>query len=87
MTLKEYVNLVDWTGRHIRNKDSGYIDDRTPPLLYHLHVSEVDWLKEMRHFGKWYYRAVGSLLRMDRYRQHLGVKWLKGCPRSSPQPA
>lgn len=86
MTLKEYLNLVDWTGRHI-HKDRGHIAGRPPPLLDHLHVNDSTWLREMRHFGKWYYRAVGSIMKMDRYRQHLGARWLKGCPRPSPQPA
>jgi putative transposase len=83
ITLKEYLHLVDWTGRHII-KDGGHIAGKTPPLLGRLHVSDTYWLREMRHFGKWYYRAVGSIMRMNRYRQHLGVKWLKGGPSLQP---
>jgi hypothetical protein len=86
ITLKEYVNLVGWTGRHISNGHAGHVREKIPPLLNRFSVSDSYWLREVRHFGKWYYRAVGAIIRMDRYRQHLGVRWLKGCPKPSSQP-
>ncbi len=41
--LKEYINLVDWTGRHIRNDKRGFIVGKQPKLLALLGLSEAQW--------------------------------------------
>lgn len=82
----EYLNLVDWTGRNI-SKVGTPLSAKMPPLPEGLQIAGPAWVREIRHYGRWYYRAVGAVALLDRYRRHLGVLWLKtGAPRSSIPP-
>jgi REP element-mobilizing transposase RayT len=42
-SFTEYLALVDWTGRIIRNDKRGYIDDALPPILDRLQITEDQW--------------------------------------------
>lgn len=87
LTQREYVALVDWTGRQIRPDKRGHIPARVPLLLERIQVGEARWMREMKHYGTWYYRAVGSISALERYCAHLKQQWLKGMARSRPEPA
>ena len=78
MSYKEYLLLVDWTGRALRSEKRGIIAADQPPTLARLGLEPNGWIKEMRHYGRWYYRAVGSIQALNRYCEHLGQRWLKG---------
>lgn len=78
MSRNDYLQLVDWSGRHLRRDRRGQIHAGLPPILERLGVAGDDWLAEMSHYGHWYYRAVGELETLHRYCQHLGQHWLKG---------
>ena len=41
--LKDYLALVDWTGRIIRRDKRGHIDEALPPILTRLKVSPEQW--------------------------------------------
>ena len=74
----EYLRLVDWSGRALRDKKRGTTRDALPPLLARLNLEQKHWLADMRHYGRWYYRAVGSVQALECYCEHLGQQWLKG---------
>jgi len=42
--LTDYFELIDWTGRIIREDKHGYIKQATPPILERLDVNNRDWL-------------------------------------------
>ena len=75
---QDYLQLVDWTGRQLRTGKKGRIPTSMPPIFARLQIDGEHWIKEMNYYGKWYYRAVGSLQAMEDYCQHLGQQWLKG---------
>ena len=75
---QEYLLLVDWTGRRLQSNKRGRILDDYPPILQRLGIKHSHWVAEMKHYGTWYYRAVGSLHSLENYCQHLGQSWLKG---------
>lgn len=75
---REYLALVDWSGRQLRPGKRGRIAADVPPILDRLGADPTGWTWEMRNYGRWYYRAVGSLAALDRYCRHLGQRWLKG---------
>jgi len=78
ISQQDYLQLIDWTGRQLQPEKSGRIPTNTPPILVRLNVDGDRWIKEMNHYGKWYYRAVGSMHALEKYCQHLGQQWLKG---------
>ena len=78
ISQRDYLQLIDWTGRQLHPEKSGRISTKLPPILVRLNVDSQQWIREMNHYGKWYYRAVGSMHAMDMYCQYLGQQWLKG---------
>ena len=78
---QDYLQLIDWTGRAVLAGNRGSIPAQAPPILQRLDRSADDWIREMQNYGKWYYRAVGSVKALERYCEHLGQKWLKGLRR------
>jgi len=41
--IQDYLELVDWTGRIIRHKKRGFIDNALPPILSRLQISPKQW--------------------------------------------
>jgi REP element-mobilizing transposase RayT len=41
--FKEYLALVDWTGRIMRNNKRGHIDNALPPILDRLQITADQW--------------------------------------------
>ena len=77
-SLIDYFELVEATGKVIREDKRGYIDENAYPLLQQLGFSGDDWLDLAQHFGKKYHRAVGALAELFLFAQHMGKKWLGG---------
>jgi len=82
---REYYALLAWTGRAIRRDKRGFIVD-PPAEIVGLLAGDRQWAREIKYFGKWYFRAVGDPAALERYRKHLGVKWLKGVAKHCPGP-
>jgi putative transposase len=78
LSSREYLHLVDWTGRTIRADKGGFIPPEVPPAVKFLRQDAKQWSREIKHYGTWYYRAVGARDTLERYSKHLGVQWLKG---------
>ena len=52
MTLAEYLQLLDWTGRQLKPGKRGTIPKNAPPILDRLDLSPELWLHAVEHFGK-----------------------------------
>lgn len=78
---REYLELVDWSGRRLVREKRGRMSANLPPILERMSLDGNAWDLEMTHYGRWYFRAVGSLHALDRYCRHLGQQWLKGMGR------
>jgi REP element-mobilizing transposase RayT len=84
LSREEYLHLIDWSGRAISSVKQEYIPPNAPLSLFRLNVSQKHWLGDMRHYGRWYYRAVGPLHALECYCEHLGQQWLKGTGHMQP---
>ena len=42
-SFRDYLELVDWTGRIIRKDKQSYIDNELPPVLHRLQISPRQW--------------------------------------------
>jgi len=77
-TLKDYLQLLDWTGRQIRQGKRGHIDAAQPPILERLQIDQGAWQGMMRSRGNRFGRALGPL---DHLRVHaitLAQSWIRG---------
>ena len=52
MSLAEYLQLLDWTGRQLKPGKCGAIPRNAPPILDRLNLSAELWLHAVEHFGK-----------------------------------
>jgi REP element-mobilizing transposase RayT len=54
-SFRDYLNLVDWTGRVIQMDKRGYIGNDLPPILHRLHISPEQW-----HLNATQFEAIHS---------------------------
>lgn len=79
--LRDYLELVDWTGRSVR-AEKGAIDERLPSILVRLDVDEQAWRQTMRPRGNVFGRAMGRLNHMRLHASTLGQCWVRGLQRA-----
>ncbi|MDT3279895.1 transposase, partial [Shewanella sp. SP2S1-2] len=69
--LTDYLELVDDTGRIIRNDKRGAISENSAKLLTRLNIPHDNWLKLTTEFGKLFRGPVGTLQELTDYCEHL----------------
>jgi len=75
-SLLDYIELVDWSGRIIREDKRGAISSQRPRLLSTLGLDNGIWLSLASSFGKDYHGAVGSLEALAAYASNTGKCWI-----------
>jgi len=58
--LIDYLELVDWTGRILRDDKRGQIDDTLPPILERLSFNKGAWSTLTTHFEQQFKQWVGT---------------------------
>ena len=58
--LTEYIELVEMTGRCIREDKAGHIDNNLPSILTRLNIEPDNWLIMTKQFTKVFHGAVGN---------------------------
>jgi REP element-mobilizing transposase RayT len=76
--LKDYLTLVDETGRVIREDKRGAIETKTTNILSRLHISDESWLKLTTNFEGIFTGAVGTAEHLCEFTQHVGLKRAHG---------
>ncbi len=59
--LADYLELVDWSGRAVRDDKRGAIEYSLPPILQRLRVDPEEWLKILRPKGQHFTQAIGRV--------------------------
>lgn len=77
-SLKDYIELVDWTGRQIRKSKRGYIDCSLPPILTRLEISVDCWLQNCQQLETRFHQVIGSMSSLKQFCRKLGQKWFQG---------
>jgi len=72
--LKSYLELVELTGRCIREGKRGYIESTHLPLLERVNISPENWLKLTTQFTRVFHGAVGRTTSQDSYCENLNRK-------------
>ncbi|QGS50556.1 hypothetical protein [Shewanella putrefaciens] len=70
-SLVDYLQLVEDTGRIIRNDRCGAISDNSAKLLTRLNIQQDNWLKLITEFSKLFHGPVGTLQELTDYCEHL----------------
>jgi len=78
LPLKDYIQLVEWTGQAIVYPNKAKLPAQISSTLAHLNIQQENWLGQVQTYGGNYYRFVGSLEKIKAKTQALGQKWLKG---------
>jgi hypothetical protein len=76
--FEDYLALVDWTGRQIRDDKRGHIDAPLPPIIRRLSIDHDAWCLAMRPRGNVFGRAMGKLNHLRLHANTLGQSWVKG---------
>ncbi|MEO0442302.1 MAG: alpha-amylase family glycosyl hydrolase [Pseudomonadota bacterium] len=83
----DYLALIDWTGRAIRDDKRGYIPDHIQPLLQQLGIKSDHWLDTVKYFESHFPLMMGHIDRLkstikkfnDCYPEHYPSKhWCHG---------
>ncbi|MBO9489464.1 transposase [Endozoicomonas sp. G2_1] len=72
--LTDYIELVELTGRCIREDKTGYIREKLPSLLARLQISKKNWLKLTLDFSRCFHGAVGDCDALSNYCENKHLK-------------
>ena len=72
--VEDYLELVDWTGRQIREDKRGRIDDDQPAILERLGIETKHWLYLTQHYQSSFKSLVGTAYRVREACRQLGWK-------------
>ncbi len=78
LTRRDYLEILDWTGRQLRGGTPGKIPDHLAPILERLGLVPRSWLATVENFGRWFHRAIGAASAMSAEATARGQKWLVG---------
>jgi len=76
--LRHYLELVDWTGRAVRDNKMGEIPENLEAILERLGFDESSWLAGIMLFGKPMFQAIGSADRMRQAAHTNHRAWYRG---------
>jgi REP element-mobilizing transposase RayT len=76
--LKDYCELVDITGRCMREDKAGHIDNSQSPILKRLGLSSEQWLCLTTEFEKHFCYAAGAELMMNSFKAHTKHQRIRG---------
>ena len=76
--FQDYLMLLDWTGRVIRDDKRGAIDGSLPPILQRLNIEPEQWLRYMIPSGNRFRRAIGQVDTLRLYAANIGQQWCQG---------
>ena len=78
-TIKDYIELVDWAGRQIRDDKKGYIDSITPPILQRIGIESEAFVEHMKGKHKEDYpRMIGRLDKIQKVYKTIEQTFIKG---------
>ncbi|CAM2871551.1 transposase [Vibrio rarus] len=70
-SLSDYLELLDETGRIIRNDKQGALSEHCENILERIDIPHANWLKLTTEFGKLFHGPVGTLYELTCYCEHL----------------
>lgn len=81
-SFEEYRQLVEWTGRQVREDKTGHIPSNVESLLTAFSVEKKEWLSTVTSFEKHFSWVMGSVERLRRIARQKKLKWVRGVKQS-----
>ena len=82
-TLRDYIELVDWAGRQLRDDKRGAISPDTPPILYRLGIDPGAYVDHIKgEHQEQYPRMLGRLEKIQQACDELKQCFIKGMSQS-----
>ena len=78
MRFADYLQLLDWTGRQIRQDKRGAIPSNLAPILERLQLSRDGWLDLVQGFSRLFRRAAGTPASLRRHSDKWGRRRMAG---------
>ncbi len=78
LNLSDYLELVDWSGRIIREDKKGHIPDNLPHILQRLDMNAKHWLYLTRNFEQPFKGLVGAAHHVGKACEDMGKCWVHG---------
>ncbi len=76
--LTDYLELLDWTGRVMRDDKKGAIAKDIPPILAELNIDPQHWCYLSRHFERQFKSLVGTAYNIKAACEQIGQRWVHG---------
>jgi hypothetical protein len=76
--MSDYLDLVDWTGRQLREEKRGSIPMDVPHILLSVDPGSKRWVTRVKAIGSSYWRVVGDAQDLIAIAERIGQRWIKG---------
>jgi hypothetical protein len=77
-SLTDYLELVQWSGRHVHPNKIGFIGNAEPEILSNLAIEQDTWLEAIKNFRRKYGSFAGSEKILRSCAHAHGQGWYKG---------
>ena len=81
-TREDYFDLVDATGRVLREDKRGAISGKIPPILARVGIQSHKWIDQVQNFSRYYGCCAGSADKIVDFSKHFDRRWGKGVGQS-----
>jgi REP element-mobilizing transposase RayT len=78
MPETQYFDLIDQSGRALRQGKRGSINPELAPILLRMGAKPESWINIVTHFGDIFRLAAGSQSNLRDFADKIGVRWLSG---------
>ena len=76
--LIDYFELVDWTGRCVRDDKRGSIQTNLPSILIRLGLDQHQWLKAAMGIECDFHKAISPVSALEQLAETFKQYWLQG---------
>jgi REP element-mobilizing transposase RayT len=77
LSLSEYLQLLDWTGRQVRGDKRGRIPSHLSPILQRIGLDAPDWCELVKEFGRTFKRVAGTSEHLAEEACRRGQRWVQ----------
>jgi hypothetical protein len=77
LSLWDYLELLDWTGRQVRGDKRGKIPKHLSPILTRIGLDAPDWCDLVKKFGRTFKRVAGTGEHLSEEARRRGQRWLQ----------